>query len=82
MGWTQQMNSLKAQAEEILPPINYEELAPAPKPRPKEQPAPAAAPKAEQQAAPASLKPTDEEFYNDPLIEQALEVFHATLIKN
>ncbi|MBQ2379918.1 MAG: DNA polymerase III subunit gamma/tau [Akkermansia sp.] len=70
------------QAEEILPPINYEELAPAPKPRPKEQPAPAAAPKAEQQAAPASLKPTDEEFYNDPLIEQALEVFHATLIKN
>lgn len=66
------------QAEEILPPINYEELAPAPKP--KEQAAPA--PKQEQTAAPASLKPTDEEFYNDPLIEQALEVFHATLIKN
>ncbi len=68
------------QAVEILPPINYEELAPAPKPKPKAE-APAPKPQAEQPAAPASLKPSDEEFYHDPLIEQALEVFHATLIK-
>lgn len=71
------------QAVEILPPPNFEELAPAPKPAPK-QPKPAApAPQQQQQetAAPASLKPSDEEFYHDPLIEQALEVFHATLIK-
>ena len=68
------------EAVEILPPINYEELAPAPKPKPKAE-APAPKPQAEQPAAPASLKPSDEEFYHDPLIEQALEVFHATLIK-
>lgn len=68
-------------AVEILPPPNFEELAPAPKPKPKaEAPAPAPKPAAET-AAPASLKPSDEEFYHDPLIEQALEVFHATLIK-
>ena len=68
-------------AVEILPPPNFEELAPAPKPKPKaEAPAPAPKPAAET-SAPASLKPSDEEFYHDPLIEQALEVFHATLIK-
>ncbi len=68
-------------AVEILPPPNFEELAPAPKPKPKaETPAPAPKPAAET-SAPASLKPSDEEFYHDPLIEQALEVFHATLIK-
>ena len=68
-------------AVEILPPPHFEELAPAPKPKPKtEAPAPAPKPAAET-AAPASLKPSDEEFYHDPLIEQALEVFHATLIK-
>lgn len=69
-------------APEILPPPNFEELAPAPKPKPKaEQPtAPTPAPQQES-SAPASLKPTDEEFYHDPLIEQALNVFHATLIK-
>ncbi len=67
-------------AVEILPPPNFEELAPAPKPAPKPAKAPTPAPAAEN-TAPASLKPTDEEFYNDPLIEQALEVFHATLIK-
>ncbi len=68
-------------AVEILPPPHFEELAPAPKPKPKsEAPAPAPKPAAET-SAPASLKPSDEEFYHDPLIEQALEVFHATLIK-
>ena len=48
----------------------------------KEAPKPAAAAEPEKKAAPASLKPTEEEFYNDPLIEQALKTFHATLIKN
>lgn len=70
-------------APEILPPPNFEELAPAPKPKPKsEQPAPAAPAQQQENTAPASLKPSDEEFYHDPLIEQALEVFHATLIKS
>lgn len=36
----------------------------------------------EDKSAPASLRPTDEEFYNDPLILEALDTFHATLIKN
>ncbi len=67
---------------EILPPPKFEEIAPAPAPKPvqKEAPKPAAEP--EKKAAPASLKPTEEEFYNDPLIELALKTFHATLIKN
>lgn len=68
------------QAVEILPPPNFEELAPAPKAAPKAAKAPAPAPQPEN-TAPASLKPSDEEFYHDPLIEQALELFHATLIK-
>ena len=70
------------QAVEILPPPNFEELAPAPKPRPKaEQPATAPARPAAENTSPPSLRPSEEEFYHDPLIEQALEVFHATLIK-
>ncbi|MBR2125287.1 MAG: DNA polymerase III subunit gamma/tau [Akkermansia sp.] len=69
------------QAVEILPPPNFEELAPAPKPAPKPAKAPAPAAPQQENTAPASLKPNDEEFYHDPLIEQALEVFHATLIK-
>ena len=71
------------QAVEILPPPNFEELAPAPRPKPKAEPQPAAAPQPQPaEAAATSLKPSDEEFYHDPLIEQALEIFHATLIKN
>lgn len=64
---------------EILPPPKFEEIAPAPKPVQKEAPKPA---EPEKKAAPPSLKPTEEEFYQDPLIEQALKTFHATLIKN
>ncbi len=69
---------------EILPPPKFEDIAPPPPPKPvqKESPKPAAAAEPEKKAAPASLKPTEEEFYNDPLIEQALKTFHATLIKN
>ena len=65
----------------IAPP-KFEEIAPAPAPKPA-APKPAPAPAAqEDKTAPASLKPTEEEFYHDPLIEQALKTFHATLIKN
>ena len=47
--------------------------APKPKPeKPAEEKAPA--------PAPPSHKPTDEEFYHDPLVELALKEFHATLL--
>ena len=46
-------------------------------PPPPKKPAPA---EPEPEPVP-SLRPSDEEFYNDPLIRQALETFHATLIK-
>lgn len=65
---------------EILPPPKFEEIAPTPKPVQKEAPKQPAEP--EKKAATPSLKPTEEEFYQDPLIEQALKTFHATLIKN
>ena len=68
---------------EILPPPKFEEVAPAPAPKPVQKEAPKQpAAEAEKKAAPPSLKPTEEEFYNDPLIEMALKTFHATLIKN
>ncbi len=66
--------------EEPPPPAPLPEPAPRPavaKPKtPEKKPEPAARP-----AAPASLKPTDEEFYHDPLVELALKEFHATIIK-
>ena len=37
--------------------------------------------KPDKPAPAASLRPTDEEFYKDPLIELALNEFHATIIK-
>ncbi len=68
--------------EEPPPPAPLPEPAPrpaAPKPKPQEKkPEPAAADKP---AAPTSLKPTEEEFYHDPLVELALKEFHATIIK-
>lgn len=63
---------------EILPPPKFEETLPPPPP--KEAPKPAPAP--EKKTPTPSLKPTEEEFYNDPLIEQALKLFNATFIKN
>lgn len=67
---------------EILPPPNFEEMMPAPAPKaaPREEKKPA--PAAEKKDPTPSLKPTEEEFYHDPLIEQALSTFKATLIKN
>lgn len=62
------------------PPAPLPEPAPRPSASPKPK-APEKKPEAEKPAAPASLKPTDEEFYHDPLIELALKEFHATLIK-
>lgn len=61
--------------EEPLPPP-APVAAPAPKPKPKKEAAPAPAPE-----APPSLRPTEEEFYHDPLVELALKEFHATIIK-
>ncbi len=58
-------------------------LPPPPAPAPR-KPA-AEKPAAEKPAAPPpaeSLRPTEEEFYHDPLIELALKEFHATLIKS
>lgn len=55
-----------------------------PKPEPELNTAPKAAdpaPDEAKPAAPPSLRPTEEEFYHDPLIELALKEFHATLIK-
>lgn len=74
--------------DSVPPPVAEEPPPPAPLPVPAPRPAAAPKPKApekkpeaEKPAAPASLKPTDEEFYHDPLIELALKEFHATLIK-
>ena len=78
--------TLRVVADAGVPPPVVEEMPPpppmpipAPKPAKK---APAPAPVEEKPAAPASLRPTEEEFYNDPLIELALKEFHATIIKN
>lgn len=71
--------SVPLKAEELPPPpIEYNIPVPtSPKPQPKPQPAP----QAEAPAPAPSLKPTDEEFYQDPLIEQALDEFHATIVR-
>ena len=66
---------------------------PEPETEPEPEPTPAPAPAAERRSAapaaasapppaPPSLRPSEEEFYHDPLIELALKEFHATLIRN
>jgi hypothetical protein len=65
--------------EEPPPPAPLPEPTPRPQPKPK---APEKKPEPEKPAAPASLRPTEEEFYHDPLVELALKEFHATLIKS
>lgn len=81
--------TLRMVMDDSVPPPAAEEPPPPP-PMPEPQPRPAApkpkAPEkkpepAEKPVAPASLKPTDEEFYQDPLVELALKEFHATIIK-
>lgn len=73
--------------DSVPPPVAEEPPPPAPLPEPAPRPAapkpkaPEKKPEPEKPAAPASLKPTDEEFYQDPLIELALKEFHATIIK-
>ena len=74
--------------DSVPPPVIEEPLPPAPLPVPPPRPA-APKPKApekkpapaEKPAPPPSYKPTEEEFYHDPLIELALKEFHATIIK-
>ena len=61
--------------------ISTDDTVPLPEPEPEPAPAPAPKPSAKA-AAPASLRPSEEEFYHDPLIELALKEFHATLIKS
>ena len=78
-----------AMDDSVPPPVEEEPPPPAPlpepAPRPEKKPQPKApekpAPQADKPAAPASLRPTEEEFYHDPLVELALKEFHATLIK-
>lgn len=71
--------------------ISTDDTVPLPEPEPEPAPAPAPKPSAKavapapeetKPAAPASLRPSEEEFYHDPLIELALKEFHATLIKS
>ncbi len=82
--------TLRLVTDATVPPPVAEEpppLAPLPEPapRPEKKPQPKApekpAPQADKPAAPTSLRPTEEEFYHDPLVELALKEFHATLIK-
>lgn len=80
--------TLRLVTDATLPPPVAEEPPP-PLPMPEPRPAAPKAPKpeakkAEEKApapAPPSHKPTDEEFYHDPLVELALQEFHASLIK-
>lgn len=79
--------NLRVVADASVPPPVVEEMPPlppmpAPAPKPAKKAPADPAPVEEKPAAPASLRPSEEEFYNDPLIELALKEFHATLIKN
>lgn len=74
--------SVPARVMEELPPTPAPEPAPSPTPKAPKTPAAKAKAKEADKTAPPSLRPTEEEFYHDPLIEKALATFHATLIKN
>lgn len=76
--------SVPARVMEELPPALAPEPAPSPAPKAAKTSPKAASPKTQEadKAATPSLRPTEEEFYHDPLIEKALATFHATLIKN
>ncbi len=66
----------------VAPPVVEEPLPPPPLPVPAPRKAAAPAPAPAAPAAPAeSLRPSEDEFYHDPLIELALKEFHATLVK-
>lgn len=76
---------LRIVTDESVPPPPEEEELPPPEsliipPPAKKAPAPKPE-KKEELPEPPSLRPSDEEFYHDPLIELALKEFHATLIK-
>ncbi len=68
----------------VPPPLEEEPLPPLPPPAPAPRKPAAPAKEVAQAVAPPpaeSLRPTEEEFYHDPLIELALKEFHATLIR-
>lgn len=68
--------------EPVAPEMPPPPPAPAPQARAPKKKEPAREKPAEEKTETPSLRPSDEEFYQDPLIEQALRDFHATLIKN
>ncbi len=71
--------------DSVPPPVAEAPLPPPPLPVPPPRKPAAEKPAPEKPAAPPaaeSLRPTEEEFYHDPLIELALKEFHATLIKS
>ncbi len=77
---------LRIVADATVPPPAIEEppppLPPPPAPAPRKAAPAKEATQAPAPAAAESLRPTEEEFYHDPLIELALKEFHATLIKS
>ena len=70
--------------ESVPPPVVEEPLPPPPLPTPAPKPKKPAPEKKEDSPPPApaaSPRPSDEEFYNDPLIELALKELNARIIK-
>ena len=72
--------------DSVPPPVAEEPPPPAPLPEPTPRPTPKPKPvekkpEVEKPSPTPSLKPSDEEFYHDPLIELALKEFLATIIK-
>lgn len=78
--------SLKAQSDLSIPEPITEEIYPEPDPiTPEPPPAPVAAPTPEKKPEPAAEIPKEEEkkeeeYYNDPLIDEALQIFRARII--
>ena len=63
----------------VPPPPVPEPEVPEPAPAPKPTPSPRA--QQAEETTPVSHQPSNEEFYQDPLIEEALRIFHAKIVK-
>lgn len=77
--------SIRVEKDDTIPlpePEPEPEPTPEPPPAPKAKATPKKSPESATPPAPPSLRPSEEEFYHDPLIEKALDEFHARLIKN
>lgn len=78
--------SLKAQSDLSIPEPITEEIYPEPEPlTPEQPPAQVAAPAPEKKPEPVDETPKEEvkkeeEYYNDPLIDEALQIFRARII--